>query len=114
MVFTTVGPTPGAIVVEWNVQQPDGVQAGTGMWDSHIRYVTSFCVGSYMLIAIVRLGGGTQLVYLIRLFFNHVVTHSFWNQLGRKHVSEIQCFQLRPLLCGVHGASHHTICFRIL
>lgn len=42
VVFTTVGPTPGAIVVEWNVQQPDGVQAGTGMWDSHIRYVPSY------------------------------------------------------------------------
>lgn len=29
---------PGAIVVEWNVREPDGVQAGAGMWDSHIRY----------------------------------------------------------------------------
>lgn len=41
VVFTTVGPTPGAIVVEWNVRQPDGIQAGTGMWDSHIRYVVA-------------------------------------------------------------------------
>jgi len=24
-------------VVEWNVRQPDGAQAGTGMWDSHMR-----------------------------------------------------------------------------
>jgi len=57
IVFTTVGPgrfamprcfsynadatdlslAAGAIVVEWNVRQPDGVQAATGMWDSHIR-----------------------------------------------------------------------------
>jgi hypothetical protein len=42
VVFTTVGPTAGAIVVGWNVKQPDGVQAGTGMWDSHIRYGTTF------------------------------------------------------------------------
>ncbi|KAF9044173.1 exo-beta-1,3-glucanase [Panaeolus papilionaceus] len=37
IVFSTVGPTPGAIIVEWNVKQPSGVQAGAGMWDSHIR-----------------------------------------------------------------------------
>ncbi|KAF9531470.1 glycoside hydrolase family 55 protein [Crepidotus variabilis] len=37
IVFTTVGPTPGAIVVEWNVREPQGVQAGAGMWDTHIR-----------------------------------------------------------------------------
>ena len=41
VVFTTVGPTPGAIVVEWNARQPDGVQAGAGMWDTHIRYIFS-------------------------------------------------------------------------
>jgi hypothetical protein len=37
VVFTTVGPAAGAIVVEWNVRQPSGVQAGAGMWDTHIR-----------------------------------------------------------------------------
>jgi glucan 1,3-beta-glucosidase len=37
VVFTTVGPAAGAIVVEWNVRQPYGVQAGAGMWDTHIR-----------------------------------------------------------------------------
>ena len=36
-VFTTVGPAAGAIVVEWNVREPDDVQAGAGMWDTHIR-----------------------------------------------------------------------------
>ncbi|KAJ3726381.1 exo-beta-1,3-glucanase [Lentinula guzmanii] len=37
IIFTTVGPTAGAIVVEWNVQEPSGNSAGAGMWDSHIR-----------------------------------------------------------------------------
>ncbi|PPQ78469.1 hypothetical protein CVT25_011864 [Psilocybe cyanescens] len=37
IVFTTIGPAAGAIVLEWNVKQPSGVQAGAGMWDSHIR-----------------------------------------------------------------------------
>ncbi|CAK5264005.1 unnamed protein product [Mycena citricolor] len=35
IIFTTVGPTPGAIVVEWNVHE--STQGSTGMWDSHIR-----------------------------------------------------------------------------
>ncbi|CAA7270475.1 unnamed protein product [Cyclocybe aegerita] len=37
IVFTTIGPAGGAIVVEWNVKEPAGVKAGAGMWDSHIR-----------------------------------------------------------------------------
>ncbi|KAG6903171.1 hypothetical protein C0995_002714 [Termitomyces sp. Mi166 len=37
ILFTTVGPTPGAIVLEWNVHQPSGQNGGAGMWDSHIR-----------------------------------------------------------------------------
>ncbi|KAF9259881.1 exo-beta-1,3-glucanase [Marasmius fiardii PR-910] len=37
MLFSTIGPAPGAIVMEWNVQQPSGVNGGAGMWDSHIR-----------------------------------------------------------------------------
>ncbi|KAG6814279.1 hypothetical protein H0H92_013404 [Tricholoma furcatifolium] len=37
IIFTTVGPAPGAIVLEWNVQQPSGQNGGAGMWDSHIR-----------------------------------------------------------------------------
>ncbi|KAG6906320.1 hypothetical protein DXG01_014495 [Tephrocybe rancida] len=37
MIFATVGPTPGAIVVEWNVKQPSGVLGGAGTWDTHIR-----------------------------------------------------------------------------
>ncbi|PPQ78458.1 hypothetical protein CVT25_011853 [Psilocybe cyanescens] len=41
VVFTTVGPAPGAIVVEWNVREPEGIQAGAGMWDTHIRLAGS-------------------------------------------------------------------------
>ncbi|KXN90550.1 Glucan 1,3-beta-glucosidase [Leucoagaricus sp. SymC.cos] len=37
MLFTTIGPAGGAIVVEWNVKQSNGQNGGTGMWDSHIR-----------------------------------------------------------------------------
>ncbi|KAF9532307.1 exo-beta-1,3-glucanase [Crepidotus variabilis] len=37
IIFTTIGPAAGAIVVEWNVKQPSGQIAGAGMWDSHIR-----------------------------------------------------------------------------
>ncbi|KAF5387123.1 hypothetical protein D9615_001631 [Tricholomella constricta] len=37
MLFTTVGPAAGAIVVEWNVKQPAGQNGGAGMWDTHIR-----------------------------------------------------------------------------
>ena len=38
VVFTTVGPAPGAIVVEWNTREKrtDRETPG-GMWDSHIR-----------------------------------------------------------------------------
>ncbi|KAF9038899.1 beta-1,3-glucanase [Hymenopellis radicata] len=35
MLFMTIGPTPGAIVVEWNVAQ--SAQGSAGMWDTHIR-----------------------------------------------------------------------------
>ncbi|KAG5649857.1 hypothetical protein H0H81_001746 [Sphagnurus paluster] len=37
IIFATVGSTPGAIVLEWNVKQPNGVQGGAGTWDTHIR-----------------------------------------------------------------------------
>jgi len=34
IIFKTIGPTPGAIVVEWNVKQSS--QGSAGLWDSHI------------------------------------------------------------------------------
>ncbi|KAG1736747.1 glycoside hydrolase family 55 protein [Suillus lakei] len=37
IIFTTQGPTAGAIVVEWNVRDPVGLQGAAGMWDSHVR-----------------------------------------------------------------------------
>ncbi|KAG6917782.1 hypothetical protein DXG01_001054 [Tephrocybe rancida] len=37
MLFSTIGPAAGAIVLEWNVRQPSGQNGGAGMWDSHIR-----------------------------------------------------------------------------
>ncbi|KAG1858446.1 glycoside hydrolase family 55 protein [Suillus subalutaceus] len=37
IVFTTQGPTAGAIVIQWNVREPAGLQGFAGMWDSHIR-----------------------------------------------------------------------------
>ncbi|KAJ7261315.1 exo-beta-1,3-glucanase [Mycena haematopus] len=35
IIFSTIGPAAGAIVVEWNVKQTTA--GGAGMWDSHIR-----------------------------------------------------------------------------
>ncbi|KAF9458677.1 glycoside hydrolase family 55 protein [Collybia nuda] len=37
VIFSTIGPAAGAIVVEWNVREPEGQQGAAGMWDSHIR-----------------------------------------------------------------------------
>ncbi|KAK6330900.1 hypothetical protein TWF718_003098 [Orbilia javanica] len=35
MIFTTSGPTAGAIIMQWNVKQ--STQGSAAMWDSHIR-----------------------------------------------------------------------------
>ncbi|KIY69225.1 glycoside hydrolase family 55 protein [Cylindrobasidium torrendii FP15055 ss-10] len=37
IIFQTIGPAAGAIVVEWNVAEPADSQGGAGMWDSYIR-----------------------------------------------------------------------------
>lgn len=37
LVFETVGPQPGAVLVEWNVAEPAGKQASSGLWDVHFR-----------------------------------------------------------------------------
>ncbi|KAF9242334.1 glycoside hydrolase family 55 protein [Melanogaster broomeanus] len=42
IIFSTVGPAPGAIVVEWNIHEPWDEQGGAGMWDSHIRCMAAF------------------------------------------------------------------------
>ncbi|KAI0645963.1 exo-beta-1,3-glucanase [Trametes meyenii] len=36
MIFSTRGPTAGAIVLEWNVHDPAGQQGAAGTWDTHI------------------------------------------------------------------------------
>lgn len=35
LIFQTIGPQPGAILVEWNLKETS--QAGSGMWDVHAR-----------------------------------------------------------------------------
>lgn len=35
MLFTVRGPTPGAVVVEWNIREAS--QGSAAMWDSHVR-----------------------------------------------------------------------------
>jgi hypothetical protein len=40
VLFTTVGPAAGAIVVEWNVGSVDSGEPPGGLWDSHIRCVS--------------------------------------------------------------------------
>ncbi|KAL8639668.1 MAG: hypothetical protein Q9228_003325 [Teloschistes exilis] len=37
LIFETKGPQPGAILVEWNVADPQGQQGSSGMWDVHFR-----------------------------------------------------------------------------
>ena len=37
LIFETKGPQPGAIMVEWNLAEPAGAQATSGMWDVHVR-----------------------------------------------------------------------------
>ncbi|KAI9710056.1 MAG: hypothetical protein M1812_007520 [Candelaria pacifica] len=37
LIFTTIGPQPGAILVQWNVAEPYGAQGTSGMWDVHFR-----------------------------------------------------------------------------
>ncbi|KAH7884063.1 glycoside hydrolase family 55 protein [Phlebopus sp. FC_14] len=34
IIFSTVGPAPGAIVIEWNVHEPWNMQGAAGMWDT--------------------------------------------------------------------------------
>ena len=37
IIFATQGQAPGAILVEWNIRDPDGNQGAAGMWDAHFR-----------------------------------------------------------------------------
>ncbi|GAW06330.1 glycoside hydrolase family 55 protein [Lentinula edodes] len=44
ILFSTKGAAPGAILVEWNVRDPEGTPAGAGMWDTHFRIGGGHCV----------------------------------------------------------------------
>lgn len=66
LLFSTKGPQPGAILVQWNIHDPSGTQGASGMWDCHFRIggaagtnmqsaqcpagstSTSACTGAYM------------------------------------------------------------------
>lgn len=37
LVFETLGPQPGAILMEWNSRDPAGQQGANGLWDVHFR-----------------------------------------------------------------------------
>jgi hypothetical protein len=37
IVFATQGPQIGAILIEWNIHEPEGMQAGCGMWGVQTR-----------------------------------------------------------------------------
>ncbi|SPO21480.1 probable beta-1,3 exoglucanase precursor [Ustilago trichophora] len=37
MIFSTRGPAPGAIIIEWNIREQEGTQGSAAIWDSHIR-----------------------------------------------------------------------------
>ncbi|KAH9901618.1 exo-beta-1,3-glucanase [Cubamyces lactineus] len=47
IIFATLGPAAGAIVLEWNVHSNE--QGGAGMWDSHIRL--GGAAGTNLLVA---------------------------------------------------------------
>jgi glucan 1,3-beta-glucosidase len=37
LMITTQGPCPGAILIEWNMADPNGKPGSNGMWDTHFR-----------------------------------------------------------------------------
>ncbi|KAG2185732.1 hypothetical protein INT43_002167 [Umbelopsis isabellina] len=37
LIFSTQGPQPGAVLVEWNIRDPAGAPGSAGMWDVHFR-----------------------------------------------------------------------------
>ncbi|KAI5990344.1 glycoside hydrolase family 55 protein [Pisolithus marmoratus] len=46
MIFSTAGPAPGAILLEWNVHDPSGQQGAAGLWDTHISQCPSGSVNT--------------------------------------------------------------------
>jgi hypothetical protein len=37
LLLSTVGPQPGAVLVEWNMKDPEGEPGACGMWEVHFR-----------------------------------------------------------------------------
>lgn len=37
MIFSTRGPAPGAVIVEWNIREAEDQQGSAAIWDSHVR-----------------------------------------------------------------------------
>lgn len=73
MLFSTRGPTPGAIVVEWNVKGTS--PASAGMWDSHIR------IGSGTKTSTFKYGP----IAKTRLFFSFQPRVRIWDPLNVQH-----------------------------
>jgi len=72
LLFTAQGPQTGAILVQWNIQDPVGAQGSAGMWDCHFRVggaagtnqqigtcpkyqpPTAECMGTFMLMHVTQ------------------------------------------------------------
>jgi hypothetical protein len=57
IVFSTQGPQPGAVLVEWNIRDPSGQKGAAGMWDVHFRI--GGAVGTNLQSAQCRAGNTT-------------------------------------------------------
>jgi glucan 1,3-beta-glucosidase len=55
--ITIQGPQPGAILLQWNLQAPDGHRTESGIWDVHFRI--GGCAGSGLQSEICAKGGNT-------------------------------------------------------
>ncbi|KAJ3811027.1 exo-beta-1,3-glucanase [Lentinula aff. lateritia] len=128
IIFSTVGPTPGAIVVEWNVKQPAGQNGGAGMWDSHIRLGgaagtnlestqcpssggggTAACFASFLALHLTAGSTAYLEVYFLLMFF---LDHD----LDGNGVSQLELFSGRGILSESAGpvwmigtAEHHAL-----
>ncbi|KAI9855770.1 MAG: hypothetical protein M1824_005843 [Vezdaea acicularis] len=87
LVFEVKGPQPGAIMMEWNVADPSGAPASSGLWDVHWRIggsagtslqsdkcaktpstitnPNSACVGSFMMMHVTK----TASIYMENVWF---------------------------------------------
>ena len=59
LIFTTKGPQPGAILIEWNLAKPAGTQGQSGMWDVHTRVGGTIGTGLQTETCAAQKSGGT-------------------------------------------------------